>query len=189
MKISKIAICIIPVVAFLGCANQPAAKTESGMPTWVMNPTPIDPEGIADVACVGDSSNITVDRQAAMASARTALAQQLDLKVKAMTETYSNRTDAASGSVSGTHFEQVSRQVTQQNLSGTRATKVDYIDVNGKRQLCAVVELSLKQRELFNKIITATNAKLSPQNEEVLYQEFKASQARDRMDSAFKNGQ
>lgn len=139
---------------FVGCANGPAetSKTASGVPSWVMNPMPSDPEGIADVSCVSDSGNLTVDRQAAVANARTALAQQVNMKVQAMAETYVNRTDAQGGTATGSQFEQVGRQISQQTLSGSRANKVDFVDINGKRQLCAVVELSLKQKDLFDKI-------------------------------------
>ena len=176
---------------FVGCANGPAetSKTASGVPSWVMNPMPSDPEGIADVSCVSDSGNLTVDRQAAVANARTALAQQVNMKVQAMAETYVNRTDAQGGTATGSQFEQVGRQISQQTLSGSRANKVDFVDINGKRQLCAVVELSLKQKELFDKIVKASGAKLQPDQEVALFEQFKAGQARERMDSAIKSGQ
>ena len=176
---------------FVGCANGPAetSKTASGVPSWVMNPMPSDPEGIADVSCVSDSGNLTVDRQAAVANARTALAQQVNMKVQAMAETYVNRTDAQGGTATGSQFEQVGRQISQQTLSGSRANKVDFVDINGKRQLCAVVELSLKQKELFDKIVKASGAKLQPDQEVARFEQFKAGQARERMDSAIKSGQ
>jgi hypothetical protein len=176
---------------FVGCANGPAetSKTASGVPSWVMNPMPSDPEGIADVSCVSDSGNLTVDRQAAVANARTALAQQVNMKVQAMAETYVNRTDAQGGTATGSQFEQVGRQISQQTLSGSRANKVDFVDINGKRQLCAVVELSLKQKDLFDKIVKASGAKLQPDQEVALFEQFKAGQARERMDSAIKSGQ
>lgn len=176
---------------FVGCANGPVdtSKSASGVPSWVMNPMPSDPEGIADVSCVSDSGNLTVDRQAAVANARTALAQQINMKVQAMAETYVNRTDAQNGTATGSQFEQVGRQISQQTLSGSRANKVDFVEINGKRQLCAVVEFSLKQKELFDKIVKASGAKLQPDQEVVLFEQFKAGQARDRMDSAIKAGQ
>ncbi|MBP9764485.1 MAG: hypothetical protein KBD03_04105, partial [Gammaproteobacteria bacterium] len=81
------------VCLLAGCSSQKIAeKTDSGLPSWIMNPTASDVEGIADVACVADSGNLTVDRQAAMANARVALAQQINAKVQAMAETYSRRT-------------------------------------------------------------------------------------------------
>ena len=63
------------------------------------------------------------------------------------------------------------------------------IYINGKRQLCAVVELSLKQKDLFDKIVKASGAKLQPDQEVALFEQFKAGQARERMDSAIKSGQ
>ena len=172
------------VCLLAGCSSQKIAeKTDSGLPSWIMNPTASDVEGIAGIACVADSGNLTVDRQAAMANARVALAQQINAKVQAMAETYSRRTDSASGASASTHFETVGRQVTEQNLSGSRVTKADYVTVNGKKQLCTVVEMSVKQRELFNKIVGASGVELDKQQQEVLFEEFKAYKARERMDT------
>lgn len=187
LKDKKMRLLRVVTLTFLlaACASSPkmAEKTDSGLPSWIMNPTPSAAEAIVDVACVSDSGNITVDKQAAIANARVAIAQQIKAKIQAMTETYSRRTDTLSGANAGTHFETVGRQITEQNLTGTSVIKADYIVVNGKKQLCTLVEMNLKQRELFNKIISQSGVAVEQSQQEVMFEEFKAYKARERMDN------
>lgn len=171
------------LLAACASSSKIAEKTDSGLPSWIMNPTPSVAEAIVDVACVSDSGNITVDKQAAVANARVAIAQQIKAKIQAMSETYSRRTDTQSGASAGTHFETVGRQITEQNLTGTTVTKADYVVVNGKKQLCTLVEMNLKQRELFNKIVSQSGVEVEQSQQEVMFEEFKAYKARERMDS------
>ena len=60
--------------------TQQSQQGAGGLPQWVMNPY-ID-DGFASAQCVPYSSNMSIDRQLAVANARTDLAQQLETKDK-----------------------------------------------------------------------------------------------------------
>ena len=131
------------------------------------------------------SSNFNLDKKEATANARQELAQQLNLQVKAMDKTYSRRTRAQDKSSSGSTFESVSRQVTDTNLNGSRVVKTGYVSLAGKKNLCVMVAFGDSQmKKIFNDLIKASNREVGPQDEELLYQEFKAQKAGEEMDKA-----
>ncbi|HFD38431.1 MAG TPA: hypothetical protein ENJ31_01075 [Anaerolineae bacterium] len=151
------------------------------LPDWVMNP--VIEDGLAATDCVKWSGNMSIDRKQAIANARAGLAQQIDIKVKAMDKTYARKVDAQGGTNIGGVFESVSKQVTQQQLSGSRPTKVKPVTINGESHICAMVTFApAATEELFKNIVKSSGVKLSPQDEDVLYEEFKAFKAQEELD-------
>ena len=68
-------------------------------------------------------------------------------------------------------------------LVGAQPVKTSYANFNGKNQLCVMTALSPeKTKDLFSKLVAASERKLSPQDESVLYQEFKAYKAQQELD-------
>ena len=173
-------------MAFLaaGCASTGEKEEDKGMagvPEWVSNPTYKD--GIAATECVPKSSNFSLDRKEALANARQALAQQIDLKVKAMDKTYQRRTRGDEETSTGSTFESVSRQVTETKLDGSRAVKTGYVDLGGTKSMCVMAAFGdSKMKEIFNEIVEESDREITAQDEDVLYQEFKAEQAQEQMD-------
>jgi hypothetical protein len=175
-------------VTFLlaGCGSteeQPQQKEQnlSGIPEWVTSPTYQD--GTAVTECVPATSNFSMDRKEALANARQGLAQQINLKVEAMDQTYQRRTRGQEQESSGSTFESVSRQVTQTRLDGSRIVKTGYVDLGGTKNLCVMAAFgSTELQEIFDGIIDASGESVDPQDEELLYQEFKAEQAREALD-------
>ncbi|HLT05765.1 MAG TPA: hypothetical protein VK019_12500 [Pseudomonas sp.] len=164
-----------------GCGSKPAEAPKSGVPDWVMSPS-IE-GGIAATDCVTSSGNFSIDRNQATANARAALSKEIETKVAAMDKTYASRTDAAGKTQVGSSFESVSRQVAQQHLIGSRPVKTDYVDMDGKRQLCVMVAIQPEAtRALFDSIIQQSKRQLSQQDEDILYQEFRASKAYEELD-------
>ncbi|HKJ70679.1 MAG TPA: LPP20 family lipoprotein [Gammaproteobacteria bacterium] len=175
-----------------GCASTGGNKEEAkqpeiaGVPTWVTSPSYKD--GLAATECVPASSSFSLDRKEAVANARQNLAQQLDLKVKAMDKTYQRRTRAEGEASTGSTFESVSRQVTQTQLNGSRVVKTGYVDLGGTKNLCVMVAFGDSQmKEIFDGLIEASDRKVSPQDEDILYQEFKAHKAQQEMDKELGN--
>lgn len=171
------------LIAVAGCAsNTNDADLSINPPEWVMNPSVEG--GIAESTCVQSSGHFNIDRKQAIAEARQGLAQQIQSRVEAMDETYSNRTTTEDGTTAGGTFESVSRQVTEQNLSGAVPERVELVRIGDQTQLCAMVAMRPDQtRDLFNKLVAQSGAKLGAQDEQVLFQQFKAEQARKRLDS------
>lgn len=181
MKIRMI-ITLMAAATLHGCAS----KVDDGgisLPDWVLNPTIED--GIAATSCVKWSGDLDLDKKASMASARQELAQQIQLRVQSMDELYQRKVEATAGAVRGNVFESVSRQVTDLELQGSVPEKVQPVKFDDEQRLCTQVTMRPDAtRNLFNKLVAASGENLTPQDEAVLFEEFKASQARARMDEA-----
>ncbi len=94
------------------------------MPGWILNPN-IE-GGIAAAECSTWSGDFSMDKAEATALARATLAKQIDTKVQAMDKTYQRRVRANDKTTTGTTFESVSKQLTEQTLQGTVPKKIGY---------------------------------------------------------------
>ncbi|WP_197472764.1 LPP20 family lipoprotein, partial [Oleiphilus sp. HI0123] len=102
----------------------------------------------------------------ATALARAELAKQIEVKVKAMDKTYQRLTDTAEGSTTGGTFESVSKQLANKTLSGSRVTKIDYVDFpDDTQKLCVMVTMSPELTEsLFKDLLQGSGKSISPKN-------------------------
>ena len=188
MSLKKIALTAIATSFLTACAsNQPADVEQTAakikLPDWVT--MPIIEDGFADTQCVQTTADMNILKNKATALARAEIAKQINIQVKAMDKTYQNLTDTSEGSSSGSTFESVSKQVTNQKLSGSRATKLDYVDFpDGTQKMCVMVTMSpATTAALYKEIVKESTRQLSPQHEAVLFQEFKAYKAQQELDS------
>jgi len=188
MSLKKIALTTLAASFLTACAsNQPAeveqAAAKIKLPDWVT--MPIIEDGFADTQCVQTTADMNILKNKATALARAEIAKQINIQVKAMDKTYQNLTDTADGSSSGSTFESVSKQVTNQKLAGSRATKLDYVDFpDGTQKMCVMVTMSpATTAALYKEIVKESTRQLSPQHESVLFQEFKAYKAQQELDS------
>ena len=184
----KYAISSIALVAFVlgGCASKPEKEETHSIPDWVTKP--MVEGGLAATECVKWTDNYSLDKSEAVANARAALAQQIGTQVKAMDKTFERRVKTESGTVTGGTFESGSKQVADEFLRGTRATKVEMVTMpGGTKNLCSMVTLDpTTTKKLFNEILKQSEQEdqLSAKDEEVLYEEFKAQQFQKELDSA-----
>lgn len=159
-----------------GCASQP--------PDWIMRPT--TEGGFAATECVPDSGNLSLDRQIAVAKARAEVAKQFELRVAAMDKTYTRlaqETNAPAGAEKPAHsrglqtaFESVSKQIAEQTLTGLTPTRVEYVELEDVRNLCAMIAVDkLKARQAYEQIVQASGQKVDAAASEALYREFTAS--------------
>ena len=174
----------LPALALLtACSNSnPSQETTVGsIPSWILNPQVED--GIAVSECVLWSGNMSIDKQQAIANARTALAQRIETRISALDKTYRDKVEVASGVESGSTFSSVSKQVTQQTLVGTTPIKTDIVNIAGKDNLCVLVAIGQQAtKNVFDELISAAKRPLNAQQEDVLYQEFKAQRAEQQLD-------
>jgi hypothetical protein len=155
----------------------------STLPDWVANPTIED--GIASSECVTWSGDMSIDRAEAVAKARADLAKQIEIRVKAMDKTYARKVKTAGSVTTGGTFESVSKQVTNRNLNGSQVNKVGTVDINGVPHLCAMVVFGREaNRRIFDDLIKTSQVaqQISPQDESVLWEEFKAHKAQQELD-------
>jgi len=164
-----------------GCASDPDIDPATGYPMWLMSE--YIEGGLAASTCVPSSASFMIDKKMVVASARQELAQQIELTVDSLDKTYAERTDVKSGVAAGAVFSSVSQQLTTQTLEGARIKHMQQLDLRGVPQLCAQVALEPAQTEaLFKTIAKNSVNEISPQDEGVLYQQFKAYQAQQELD-------
>ncbi len=161
------------VAGLAGCASQP--------PDWIMRPTAEG--GFAATECVKDSGNLSLDRQVAVAKARAEIAKQVELRVAAMDKTYTRlaeETNAPAGAEKPaqsrslqTAFESVSKQIAEQTMAGLTPSRVEYVELNDARNLCAMITVDKSQtRQVYDQIVQASGQQLAPAASEALYKDF-----------------
>lgn len=153
-------------------------------PEWVYSPTV--EQGLAAADCVPiHNGNIALAMKQVTASGRMNIAQQIEVKVKAMDKTYDRVTTTNEGASTGGTFESVSKQVTQQTLSGVRAEKTERTVVDNKPYICSLVVLNPEATSgLIDDIMKASEANLSPNDKSVLKEQFLAYKAQEELEQA-----
>lgn len=195
MKFFKFATTIIVTIVTTACSTSGTKPTESviELPEWINNPQ-IE-NGLAATECVPANGDYNLINSKATALARLKISQQIETNVQGMEKTFGRLTDTSSGVSAGTNFETVSRQLSKQSLSGSRASKVAYVDLPAgddgmKKNLCVMVTLSPElAKNVFDNIVKKSERNLSAQDEAVLYERFLAKQATEEMDKAFEDYQ
>jgi hypothetical protein len=177
------ALCIILASCASAPKEVPKAEPTSTLPDWVANPTIED--GIASSECVPWSGDMSLDRAEAVAKARADLTKQIEIKVKAMDKTYARKVKTAGGVTTGGTFETVSKQVANRNLNASQVNKVGMVDINGTQHLCAMVVFGREaNKRIFEDLIknSQVTQQISPQDESVLWEEFKAYKGHQELD-------
>jgi len=183
--------CLAIIFSLLLVACSSAPKQQSNMadpyPDWFYNP--IVENGIAAASCVPiPGVNVSIAQKQATANGRANLALQIETKVKAMDKTHDRTTTTNQGSSTSGTFESVSKQVTQQNLTGSRAVKFERIIDDGQKMMCAFVTLDpAATNRLFEGLIQAADVNLAPDHEAVLRAEFMAYKAQQELEKEFEN--
>lgn len=174
---NRIAMVLVSTMAtaLVGCGSTletPDHEFNENMPKWVIDPV-LD-EGIASAVCVPSTGNLTTDRAKATAMGRAELAQQVDIRVKALDKTYQEKiSDVSPGST----FSSVSKQLTNSAVSGARVIKSTYAEFDGKKQLCVLSALeSGATRALFQQLVSSSGQSLNTKQQQTLYEEFLATQ-------------
>lgn len=148
----------------------------STIPEWISNPTIKD--GLAAVDCVKFSGNWSSASKLSSANARIALAQQIEIKVESLDQTYDSRHSDQDAIILSTKFSSVSKQFTQQVLSGSRIVKTEIVTISGNEYYCALATLDpSKTKHTFELIVKATDKKLEPELETELFEQFKENNA------------
>ena len=168
-------IAVVLAAGLAACASQP--------PDWIMRPT--TEGGWAATECVKDSGNLSLDRQIAVAKARAEIAKQVELRVAAMDKTYTRLSEEANENVQGAEpttgqakafqsaFESVSKQIAEQTLGGLTPTRVEYVELNDVRNLCAMIAVDRSAaRQVYDQVVQASGQQLTPAASEALYRDF-----------------
>jgi len=155
MPNQKIALAAVLLCA--GCA--------SGPPEWVA--TPAVEDGFAATDCVRDSGKLALDRDIALAKARAGIARLYEQRVVAMDRAWAGLRGG------GAPFAPVARGVAEQELTGLPPARVEYVDIEGARQLCAMVAVEGERaQQVFERLVTASGETLDEDTREALLKAF-----------------
>ena len=113
---------------------------------------------------------------------RTWTWREMELRVAAMDKTYTRLTEETNAPAGAdqpaqsrgvqTAFESVSKQIAEQTLGGLTPTRVEYVDLNDVRNLCAMINIDKPQtRQVYDQIVQTAGAKLAPETSEALYKD------------------
>jgi len=154
------------------CTFPDASTTPA--PTWICDEPVV---GIA-VSAVGSAehSNAGYDfmKQMAAASARVQLAQQMRIQVRNMIKQYAETTGAADSETVDKVNTSVTKQITKEELSGSKVYKTR-TSPNGT--LYVLVGLDTENAVQ----VTQAALKTSMNNDQALWQQFKAHKAQDEL--------
>jgi len=181
---------LVTMTLVVGCASNnfsEDAGAHSSLPDWVTMPAKQFPEGtLASTECVPDNASMSFLKSKATALARADIAKQINIAIQAMDKTYQTMSENGDISGTGSTFESVSKQITNQMLQGSIPQKVDYISQGADtKQLCALVVLSAEKNEkIFKSLIQNSGRRLTPDNEELMYQEYRAKKAQKDLESS-----
>lgn len=158
-------------------------ETKRDYPAWIDQPMVDD--GIAESACVSSSGNMTLDKKRSIANARTMIAQSIETRIKAMDKTYQRVTESEEAMTSGSTFESVSKQITEQSLQGTKVLEGGYFKINDKNQYCVMVGYGQQQtKAIFDSAMAAAKVQMSPNSERAMYEEFRAYKAQQELEQS-----
>ena len=130
-RIMWIVLTLIALAALVGCGSsgpkEPGSIIEKeldGAPDWVLKGKGADGKEIYGVGAVGGTRNVALARSTAQGRGRTEIARSLELSVQSMLKDYQSTTTGgeyfAKSANDEQHIEDVSKQITDITLSGTR---------------------------------------------------------------------
>jgi hypothetical protein len=168
-KALSILVVLTLIFMVVGCASKPAASGPTTTPEW-LNDFP--PEDVLWGIGVAKQSSPSMSMTTAEARARVAIARQLNTKVQAMFTDYNLDAGNVASQANVSLQEDVSRQITNMDVSGARPIK-RWEAPDGSWWY--LVELSKSD---------AKNAAANIlYNQEAAFAEFKAKQALDMLDA------
>lgn len=190
MNVSVKTLCLCGALSLLTACGGAPTKQESAKadpyPDWYYSPADSIANALNAASCVAiPGGNLEIARKQALANGRADIASQIETRVKAMDKTYDRLANTDEGSSVGGTFESVSKQVTNQVMSGVRAVKSARVDDSGKPYFCSLVSLDPeKTSQLVDQIIAASGVNISGDSESVLREQFNAYKAQQEMESA-----
>jgi hypothetical protein len=180
---------LLSVALLSACGSTPKESmnlnVNDNVPNWVFNPTIKYP--LAASSCVAWSGSFSIDKAESVAQARAGLAQQLKLKVSVLDKFYQRKVQTGKGRNIGATFEQVSKQVTEQNLVNSEVKKVEFAVIDNVKQLCSLVALTEKQGDkVVDGLIEKSGVEIDPTSKAALYEEFRAKKATEELEKELK---
>lgn len=161
----------IQILAF--CLLTPLSAFAGDLPDWVLSPEYSG--GIAAAECVASSGSLSIDRQQAVAEARVALAQQIEVRVKSVDKLYTEKVTSGKSVQMKTVFQRASEQLTDRVLNNTRVVKIELVKIpSDTDKVCVMVALpSEATKEYFREMVKVANVDVPAKLEDELFESFR----------------
>ncbi len=167
-------------IALMGCskpqvANEILSEEFEDAPKWVLGE---QAEGGA-LTAVGSArigkGGMQFARTEAMAHARSELARQLAVKVKGLVNNFSQQVGVGEGQTLDLFSEQVSKQVTNETISGSKQKEL-WISPASDLYVLVFIDPEMVKASVKNRIIT------SYQGDEIRWQKFQAENGSEALE-------
>ncbi|MBE0471741.1 MAG: hypothetical protein IBX55_19800 [Methyloprofundus sp.] len=175
-------------LALTGCAGTSTAPQaqESTLPSWILSPEVQD--GLAATSCVPASNRINSDTSRADLAARQQLATTMGAQIQSLTENYQRTIDTdEDGLSSGGNFEEVTRQIVDQKMVGSRRVRADYVTIEDRRQFCSMIAIGQASvTEMLASVAKAAGAEEDVFTSSQMREQFMSQKALNRLNEALK---
>ncbi|WP_417347812.1 hypothetical protein [Ferrimonas sp.] len=190
-RILPLSVCLALLSGCASTESEPEINKQlnqnDNVPGWVFNP--VEKDGIASATCVPWSGNMQIDRSEALAQARIALAQQLDIRVASIEKILVEKESAVEAK-SSSSFEQVSEQLSKAHINGAMVKQVSFATIDSKKQLCALVTIdAASTKQLFDELLEARGTDIEPLEEKEIFERFKLQAVKDELKSSEKGSE
>ena len=190
--ITSVSLAATLALSFGGCgAKEPAPQAEpqvapaaqanpefEGAPAWVLMPEVEGGLAAAGSAKMG-AAGPSFAKTEATANARDELARQLNVKVKNMVTNFTQTTGVGDAQTVDKVVKNVSKQVAQVDLSGSKVSQVWLSKTN---TMWVLVTLDPASMEALKKTMDAA-VKTSYKNDQALYQQFLNKKGQEELDA------
>jgi len=173
-------VAILSLFLLSGCANKPKEPTKEDFrckwhgvlaPKWTCNPQANGYIAEVGIAKPNAGHDVSFQRSEALADGRDKLASQVRIKVANLFKQYKGTTGSGKASTFDKATSSVSKQLTNETLSGSKSIEM-WIHPTTKEMYLLVVIKTSKVGDNMKQAI-----KTSFKNEQAMYQRFLASQA------------
>ncbi|WP_416884819.1 hypothetical protein [Marinospirillum sp.] len=173
-------------LVLVGCAGTPQQQ-QPNLPSWIMAPEAQD--GLAATGCVTASGNMNVDGSRADLAARQQLATTMGAQIQSLTENYQRAIETPEdGLAIGGNFEEVTRQIVDERLVGSRRAQAGYYTINGQNQFCSMVVVGQQSvTDMLAAVAQAAGAEPEVFTSSQMREQFMSQQALNRMDQQLRN--
>lgn len=170
-------------VALVGCAA-PQQAQEPAIPSWIITPEVQD--GLAATGCVTASGRMQSDASRADLAARQQLATTMGAQIQSLTESYQRTIDTPEdGLATGGNFEEITRQIVDQEMVGSRRVRAEYVTINDQRQFCSMVALGQESvTQILQSVAEAAGVEEEAFTTSQMREQFMSQQALNRLNEA-----
>lgn len=167
------------VVVFAGCASKPAEVckfpgTKGDAPLWVCD-APVEGVSVSAVGSAEKSgAGLEFTKQMAATAARVRLAQSMKAQVQNMIKQYAETTGAGDQETVDKVNTSVTKQITNETLVGTKMLRSTQAPDGTMYVLVGLDEAAAQK-------LTETAVKLSMNNDQAAWQQFKGKKGQDEL--------